>query len=664
MASGGFQTYTMTLCAEKEEPKLGWFDRAGLHISSMAARWVRPRPDSFRWIVEQVGKRGSQVRELGDEEIRRTAQTLGQNMRRQGYANELVAHCFALIREIARRKLGTPHFDVQLIGGLVLLKGMTAEMETGEGKTLTATLAAGTAALAGTPTHIVTHNDYLAARDAEWMRPIYEALGLTVGTIVGGLASQARKNAYLCNITYCTNKEVAFDYLRDRLILWDRPGHVRLQYEQLLGAGSRTNKLVLRGLHYAIVDEADSILVDEARTPLIISAETNDTTEQEVCGEAFSVAKGLVEDEDFKLSRSERKIELTDMGKFRIEQDFPWTRGRTCTNIHQREELVKQSLVALFLFSRDEQYLIKDGKVQIIDEYTGRLMPDRSWEQGLHQLIEIKEGCQVTPRKETKARISYQRFFSRYLQIGGMTGTAREIAPELHFTYGLRVVTIPTNRKLQRKYLPDKIYATAEQKWAAVVNSIEACHKKGTPVLVGTRSVSASEHLGMILAEKGLPHRVLNARQDKEEADIISKAGEYGSITVATNMAGRGTDIRLVETVARQGGLYVIATERHEAGRIDRQLFGRCGRQGDPGICEAYLSMEDELATIHIGNKTRRLAGLFLRHDFAGLGQYMGKWLIIRAQHSAERLHARIRRQVIKMDKQTGTALAFTGRQE
>lgn len=664
MNSSYAQTYLTTICPEREQPKLGWFDRAGVRISAMSARWISPRPEKLKWVVAHVDRLGPQVHDLDNEGIGRLAQDLGQRMRREGFTDELIAHTFALIRDVARRTLGMPHFNVQLIGGLVLLKGMIAEMETGEGKTLTATLAAGAAALAGIPTHIVTVNDYLAARDAEWMEPIYEALGLTVGRIVGGMQPADRRAAYRCDVTYCTNKEIAFDYLRDRLVLWDRPGQVRLQLERLLGNDSRAGNLVLRGLHFAIVDEADSILVDEARTPLIISAETNDTTEQDVCREALEVAKALVENQDYRLALSERTTELTTRGKARIETDFPWPCGRTCTNIAQRQELVKQSLVALFLYAKDKQYLIRDEKVQIIDEYTGRLMPDRSWERGLHQLIEIKEGCKVTARKETKARISYQRFFSRYLRIAGMTGTAKEISGELHYTYNLRVVRIPTNRPLRRKRFPDRVYATAAQKWAAVVKSISELHQKGLPVLVGTRSVAASELLSELLIDAGLPHRVLNARQDKEEAIIISKAGEPGSITVATNMAGRGTDIRLAEGVAELGGLQVIATERHEAGRIDRQLFGRCGRQGDPGCFEVYVSLEDELATVHIDKRIRWLAGSLLGRGRHPVGRRVGGALIIRAQRSAERIHSRIRRQVMKIDEQMGAALAFSGRQE
>jgi preprotein translocase subunit SecA len=649
---------------EREEAKTGWFDRAGVYVGGLLAPWMGPRSDRFSWVVPRVNQLGPKVRGLGDDAIREAAKEVGQRMRREGYTDELVAESFALIREVAGRTLGTPHFDVQLIGGLALLNGMIAEMETGEGKTLTATLAAGTAALSGTSTHIVTVNDYLAARDAEWMGPIYKALGLSVGVIVHGKQPDARRAAYRSDVTYCTNKEVAFDYLRDRIILWDRPGQVRLQLERLFGGDSRVNKLVMQGLHFAIVDEADSVLIDEARTPLIISAEIGDGGEQGVYQEALDAARALVEGDDFKLSLSERIVELTEEGIARIEGDFPWVLGRTRTNAAQREELVRQALVAIFFFDRDKQYLVSEGKVQIIDEYTGRLMPDRSWERGLHQLIELKEGCEVTSRKETKARISYQRFFRRYLRLSGMTGTAREVSGELWSIYKLRVVSIPTNRALNRTYLPDKIFVSAQDKWDAVLKTTGKLHMVGRPVLVGTRSVAASDQLSALFTEAGLPHRVLNARQDKEEADIIAQAGTAGCITVATNMAGRGTDIRLEEGVAELGGLHVMATERHESGRIDRQLFGRCGRQGDPGSCEAYVSLEDELATVYLSRPVRGLAGLLLGRDKHVMGGLTGKVFFGKAQHSAERLHARMRHQLLKMDEQMGSALAFSGRQE
>jgi preprotein translocase subunit SecA len=474
---------------------------------------------------------------------------------------------------------------------------------------------------------------------------------------------EARRAAYRCHVTYCTNKEVTFDYLRDRMILWDRPSEIRLHLERLYSGRSRVRDLVMRGLHFAIVDEADSVLIDEARTPLIISAEGDGFDEQSLYEQALGIAGKLTQGKDFSISASERSLELTENGKGRIEDIIRWN-GKVWMNRQQREELVRQALVALNLFSRDKHYLVKEGKVQIVDEYTGRLMPDRSWERGLHQLIEIKENCEMTKRKETQARISYQRFFRRYLRLSGMTGTAREVSGELWSIYGLRVVTVPTNRPLHRHYLPDRVYPAAGQRWEAVVSRISAMHSEGRPVLVGTRSVEASEHLSHLLMGAGLPHKVLNARQDQEEAEIIAQAGEQARITVATNMAGRGTDIHLAPGVAELGGLHVIATERHEARRIDRQLFGRCGRQGDPGTSEAIISLEDELATIYVSKPFQWLATVVLGGPGTLIARWIGKILFHRAQRKAERLHARIRHDLLKMDEQLGDALAFSGRPE
>ncbi|TET76135.1 MAG: prepilin peptidase, partial [Dehalococcoidia bacterium] len=416
-------------------------------------------------------------------------------------------------------------------------------------------------------------------------------------------------------------------------------------------------------LHFAIVDEADSVLIDEARTPLIISAEGDGVYDPDVYEHAVGFAKALARKEDYMVSQSERMVELTSQGKARV-RDFDWTEAGLRANEEQREELVRQALVALHLFAKDKHYLIKDDKIQIIDEYTGRLMADRSWERGLHQLIEVKEGCEVTRHKETRARISYQRFFRRYLGLAGMTGTAREVAGELWSIYRMRVATIPTNRPMKREYLPDCVYATTEQRWEAVVKTVSDMHKKGRPVLVGTRSVEASEHLSGLMEKADLPHSVLNARQDKEEADIIAQAGQSGRITLATNMAGRGTDIRLGTGVAQLGGLHVIATERHEARRIDRQLFGRCGRQGDPGTSEAIISLEDELITVYIGRALRWLAAVTVRAPGSFVARWIGNVLFGRAQQAAERLHARMRHDLLKMDEQIGESLAFTGRPE
>jgi preprotein translocase subunit SecA len=536
-------------------------------------------------------------------------------------------------------------------------------METGEGKTLTATLAAVTAALAGTPVHIITVNDYLAGRDAEWMAPIYRALGLSVGVIVHGLDPAARQAAYACDVTYCTNKEIVFDYLRDRLLLGRRAGRVQLQVARLAGAGGQADRLLLRGLHYAIVDEADSVLVDEARTPLIISGagEEEGITARKLYQTALALADQLVQGQDYLLEARERRVELTAAGETRLRDVTTGMKG-VWTGTLRRQELVRQALTARHCFHRDTDYLVRDGKVQIIDEYTGRLMGDRSWEHGLHQLIEAKEEVAVTRQTSPLARISYQRFFRRYLRLAGMTGTAREVAGELRAVYGLPVVRVPSNRPLIRQRLPHRSFATAKAKWDAVVERIRALHEAGRPVLVGTRSVGASEHLAALLEAAGLDHVVLNARQDKEEAEIVARAGEPGRITVATNMAGRGTDIRLAPGVAEVGGLHVLATERHEAGRIDRQLFGRCGRQGDPGTYEVFVSLEDELIMVHAQKVARRLAAHAAR--LGRLGSLVPHWVVIRAQARAESLHSRARRDLLRLDEQMETALAFSGRGE
>jgi len=651
------------LYPEREEPYVGKVERLAATVGGLFAPWLRPRAERFSGIMEAVNACGREIESWSDRRILEESQALRPHLRSEGYQEELVAQAFALVREAAHRTLDMRHFDVQLIGGWVLLNGMVAEMETGEGKTLVATLPASTAALAGVPVHIITVNDYLAQRDAEWMAPIYRALGLTVGTIVHGMDPAAKREAYGCDITYCTNKEVAFDYLRDRIVLWDRPSRIRLQLERLYGENSRVNQLLLRGLHYGIVDEADSVLIDEGRTPLIISSEADGVYDPNVYEHAMGLANELVRKEDYMVSSSERTAELTHRGKARVK-DLSWDEVDFRANEEQREELIRQALVALHLFDRDKHYLIKEGKIQIIDEYTGRLMADRSWEQGLHQLIEVKEGCEVTRRKDTRARISYQRFFRRYLRLAGMTGTAREVAGELWSIYRMRVVTIPTNRPMHRHYLTDRVYRRAEKRWEALVKTVSDIHRMGRPVLVGTRSVEASEHLSGLLEEAHLPHRVLNARQDKEEAEIIALGGQPGRITVATNMAGRGTDIRLGLGMAELGGLHVIATERHEAGRIDRQLFGRCGRQGDPGNCEAIISLEDDLITVYIGRTLRWVAATVLRRPGSFVARWTGRILFRRAQQAAERLHARMRHDLLKMDEQISESLAFTGRPE
>ncbi|MDJ0852758.1 MAG: preprotein translocase subunit SecA [Myxococcota bacterium] len=613
-----------------------------------------------RWeaIPQEVERHASDFAGRREEVLRQAARDLGPDLRERGFVDPLVARCFALVRETAEQHLSMRHYDVQLMGGWVLLHGMVAEMQTGEGKTLTAVLSATAAALAGLPVHVVTVNDYLARRDAENMGPVYQALGLSVGVIVAGMSPAERRAAYACDVTYCTNKEVGFDYLRDRILLRGRPGRLRLHLERMAG-GLRTERLAHQGLHFAIVDEADSVLVDEARTPLVISTRESDATEEEICRVGLELAKALEPRRDFEIVGRERQIRLLRAGSERLAR-LGASHGGVWRGPRRREDLVKRALSALHLFHRDQHYLVHDGRVQIVDEYTGRVMKDRSWEHGLHQMIEVKEGVAVSGRQDAVARISYQRFFRRYLRLSGMTGTAREVAGELWSTYRLPVATIPTHRPTQRRGVGERIFATKREKWVAAVCRIRELHAEGRPVLVGTRSVAASEELAVRLEAAGIAHTVLNARQDGEEARIVALAGEPGRVTVATNMAGRGTDIRLAPGVARRGGLHVIATERHDARRIDRQLFGRCGRQGDPGTYEAIVSLEDDLVQHHAGALGARLLAQAPR-----AGERAEAWarraVLRRAQRGAERAHSRMRRDLLKADLDLDSMLAFSG---
>jgi len=648
---------------ERREPFPKLLDRLGAQGACVARQVALGRRSRWAALVRAVSLHGRTLAGIPEPAMLTAAQEVGVRLRRDGFEAEHVARAFALVREAAARTIGLRHYDVQLVGGWLLLHRLVAEMETGEGKTLTATLPAAAAALAGIPVHVVTVNDYLAARDAEWMEPVYRMLGLRVGVIVHGLEPAARQAAYACDVTYCTNKELVFDYLRDRLALGRRAGRIQLQVARLAGEGGQADRLLLRGLHYAIVDEADSVLVDEARTPLIISGpgEEHGTTARRLYQTALLLCEQLAEGRDYVVEARERRVELTPAGEARLQELAKEMKGAWRGTL-RRHEMIRQALTARHLFHRDTHYLVRDGKVQIIDEYTGRLMGDRSWEHGLHQLIEAKEGVAVTRQNSTLARISYQRFFRRYLRLAGMTGTAREVAGELRAVYGLGVVRVPSNRPLIRRRLPSRAFIHAKAKWEAVVHRIRELHDEGRPLLVGTRSVGASDHLAALLEAAGLEHVVLNARQDKEEAEIIARAGEPGRITVATNMAGRGTDIRLAPGVAERGGLHVLATERHEAGRIDRQLFGRCGRQGDPGSCEVFVSLEDELVAMHARRLWCRVAARAA--GLGRLGQLLALGLVTSAQRRAERLHSRARRDLLRMDEHLETALAFSGRGE
>ena len=558
---------------------------------------------------------------------------------------------FAMVREVSDRRLGKSHYKVQIMGALALHAGRMVEMATGEGKTLTAAPAAVVAALSGMPVHVVTVNDYLAARDAEELRPIFDFLGLTVGVIDSDMEAPARAAAYRCDITYISNKNLTFDYLRDRVSLRARRGLGRRRMAALM-AGRPDDGLMLRGLAFAIVDEADSVFVDEARTPLILSSSSDDPEASALYATALELARGLALRRDFEVDAMNRHITLTEAGKALLTDLAARLEGLWRVR-RAREELVRQALAALTLFEHGRDYVIIEGKVQIVDEFTGRIMPDRSWQGGLHQLIEAKEGVEITGRKETMARITYQRFFRRYARLSGMTGTGMELAGEFRDTFGLSTVRIPTHRALRRRHLGTRFLPDEGAKWAAVADRVMALSMLGQPVLVGTRSVEASERCAAVLAARGLAHVVLNARQDGEEAEVVSRAGQRGAVTVATNIAGRGTDIKLGPGVSALGGLHVILTEFHESSRIDRQLYGRAGRQGDPGSTEAVVALTDEL----FSRFAPWLLAVVRRAPLPVLCALLRRV----AQARAEAEHFTTRTDQTTADRDFERALAFTG---
>ena len=476
---------------QREEIRPGWLEKTAAAAVGKVHQYVLGRNPRYTKFVQTVDEHAVGLDNLNDNELTACAVELRRELYARGLQDELVARSFAIVREVATRKLGMRHYDVQLYGGWVMLQGMVAEMETGEGKTLTATLAASTAALAGIPVHVVTVNDFLASRDAKWMQPIYNALGLKVGTITEGLDPDQRRTAYSRDITYCTNKQLVFDYLRDRMLLGQENRGLHLNLEELYAEKPRTSRLLLRGLCFAIVDEADSVLVDEARTPLIISNRTNSDEQDKVYKHAVRIARALQSPRDYAIKTFERQVELTDLGKATIAR-MSKSLGSVWSGPKRREELVKQGLSALYLFEPDKHYLVQDGKVQIIDEFTGRIMEDRSWERGLHQMVEAKEGCAITGRQETLSRISYQKFFQRYLKLGGMTGTAREVASELWSVYRLNVVSIPTNNPTQRQAERDRMHLTAEDNGLDIVLSVRQAQDDGRAGQGGTRSEAAA----------------------------------------------------------------------------------------------------------------------------------------------------------------------------
>lgn len=631
------------------------------HVARHFAAW-RNKQRRSALLVEEIVATHKTYSVLSDTELRQQANELRRELRSQGLSDHFLVHGFALLREVSTRTTGMRHFRSQLLAGLVMLDGAIAEMETGEGKTLAVTLPAALVAMAGVPVHVITVNDYLAHRDRQLMKPIYEFLGLSVGEIISTTTAEQRRYSYRCDITYCSNNEVVFDYLRDRLILGDRCGPAHLQFENLYGKRSRLENLFLGGLRFAIVDEADSVLVDETRTPLILSAQGKDEGRADVVLQALDVQESLNMGLHFTIDRLAFRVELTETGKASIAA-MTSELGGVWASTRLSEQLVKQAIAATYLYLRDQHYIVRDDKVVIVDQHTGRVAPGRTWSGGMHQFIEAKEGCPVTPDPTTLARISYQSFFRRYIALSGMTGTAREVSDELWNVYGLRVTTVKPRIRSKRKFLGQRTMKTLGAKWDALIDAVTAAHEQGIPVLVGTSSVATSEQVSRMLDEACLTHAVLNARQDHNEADIIAQAGKSGRITVATNMAGRGTDIKIDEAAAKAGGLRVILTEYHDAARIDRQLIGRCARQGDPGSYLVIASLEDPIIMDGSSVLATTLARVARRCP-AAVAQIAGRGILRLAQRSVEGKYSRMRQQLLRADESLNSRLAFAGRAE
>ena len=603
--------------------------------------------------VEQIESLAPRMSALSDHDLQEQFRDFRNHFRREPAAvTEVLIPALAAIREAADRCLGLRPFPVQLMGALSLHGGCLTEMATGEGKTLTAGLAAVLAGWTKRPTHVVTVNDYLAQRDADWLRPLYTFCGVRVGCVTGQLDAAARAREYDRDVTYTTSKELLADFLRDRLRLGALTDPTRRLIRRLLQPRAAANDgLVLRGIHTAIVDEADSVLIDEAVTPLIISATRKNEMLREAGALAARIAAELQPEQDYRTNLRYKEVELTQSGRHKLADSCAklpgFWRGRD-----RRTELVRTALTAREFFQRDRQYILSNGKVIIVDEATGRPMPQRTWREGLHQAIEAKEGLELSDPTETVARMSFQRFFRCFHRLSGMTGTAWETAAEFWQTYGLPVVRIPTNRPCIRKHWPDRFFTSSTARWGAVVEEIDRLHREGRPLLIGTRTVAASEHLGRELAARGLSFQILNATRLAEEATIVSLAGERGRITIATNMAGRGTDIRLAHGVAELGGLHVMATERHESARVDRQLFGRAARQGDPGSAQAFVSAEDELVCRHVSPTLRK--GLLASGNAS-----LARAAFALAQRNAQKLAWKQRLGVLRSDAWLEESLSF-----
>ncbi len=633
-----------------------------------------PKTQRQNYIVKRVNKYQLALKNCSEHELTQVIQNIQNKLHLQGLKDTLIIKTFAIIREVAHRTIGLRHFDVQIFGGWIMMNGMLAEMETGEGKTLATTLPSCTAALAGIPVHVITANDYLAARDSEIMRPLYQRLGLTSGSVTEGMETELRQTTYQNDIVHTTNKQITFDYLRDRITMGDNTGNLCSQFKEIQRQQEKKEPLLLRGLCFALVDEADSILIDEAKTPLVITKTIKNEDLPETFNDALFLASALFIHKDFTANNRTRQIELTSEGEASLDkltENLP----KLWKNTRKREVLVKQALSAEYFYKRNKHYVINEEKIQIVDEYTGRVMSDRSWEQGLHQMIEAKEGCLLSEPREPLARISYQRFFSRYLRLGGTSGTLNEVSSELQHVYGLHVVKVATNKKSKRLLQRENIYRNEMVKKQMFLNRIKTIHQKQRPILIGTSSVEESEQVSQWLTTAGFSHRVLNANQNQHEAEIIAQAGQLKAITVATNMAGRGTDIILggrgrsrskntsSSSVTKLGGLHVIALSRNESRRIDRQLYGRCARQGDPGSTEAILSLQDPALANFFSSAMLKMMICSCPGN-KPIPKFIGNIILRLPQQKNEKEQRRIRKLLLKQDRHLQRILAFSGKFE
>lgn len=628
-------------------------------VARVQAFW--PRRSRYLREAGRVVAMESQYSNLSDARLREQLADYRAQLRRGRETRQTIRQAFAAMREVAWRTLQMKPYPVQIAAGLAMFDGCMVELATGEGKTLSATLPATLAGWRGHGCHIITVNDYLAHRDAQDMRDLYRFAGLRVGYVGGDVEGLERREGYLADVTYTTNKETAADFLRDRLTLGRMPHLASALSRRISGDPAQPfDRLLQRGLTFAIVDEADSVLVDEAVTPLLISGDAANPEQVEMFEQAAMLAKQMGEAEHFSINQRYREIDLTRKGKAFVD-DKRQGLGPLWSGRRRSEEMVVQALTALHLYKNEEHYVIQDGKVVIVDSFTGRLMPDRTWRDGLHQAVEAKEGLEVQPPKATFARVSFQRFFRLYGKLAGMTGTGIEARNEFWQVYRMPTVKIPTHRPCIRKQPADAAFRYKSQCMRALIEEIKQTHATGQPLLIGTRNIDVSEEIGRALEALGIEHEILNAVRHEAEANFVLQAGQKGRVTVATNMAGRGTDIKLGRGVAELGGLKVLACERNEASRIDRQLFGRAGRQGDPGSAQAYIAIEDYIFERYASKRLCQLARSWVGQD-GKVNPWLARLITWRAQSRARRIAQGQRKSVLKHDDWLDEFLGFAGR--